>query len=991
MIEVEPPTKYFYRNKKLFKDYMETSFYRSPWCILILAISFIFNSQFHFSQPLSGNYTIGGGSPDFTTLQLAADALNARGVSGPVFFNLRPGTYSKNGGNNSVLLLDSTVAGLSSTNKITFQPDAAAGGTVDNVILEMNITNTSTADAALVLVSLDYITFRNITFREADASQFYFSKFVQLQKSSTFNPIIEGLEFNGCKFEGSVSNVTHKGIDLDIDVKDITIRGNTFIRLAFGIVSVTTSLASTGYLIIEDNKFLAGYFINGPAGSAMEISGQNIFIRKNILDFNGSVTNGYHGIVTSILPGTQKVFIEQNLVKGPVSKAMYLAGSGLAQPDSLIVANNMININAFQAWANEGAFGIWVYANKASILFNTIRVVGGNFNALGLNSNDCKVFNNIIIAKPSYGFNSAYAQYFNPQTANLQSDYNSIFIQPGSGWISTLVRSNGIAYNDLLQYYNATGLDSNSTSKDIEFVSPNDLHLTDCQSQDPEIRGIPIPGINVDFDEELRPATEPLMGADENDTRSYDMFGDPFIFALPGTALSIASGKFDNLLADGLAIPDYDNNRIRLFHYNGNRTFVHSGTLQTTFPNPTEVKFFDVNKDGYLDLISGFYTDWLEIWWGDGTGGFTGNSPQSLAGHVRSIEIGNDNINNEPRAFLTIDDGGFPADISWMAYIFYDQTNDSVDIHYFRKTGTNDPDTIFAVMDDMAIANIDDEPNDEIVALTIGIPSPFYIFDDITVLGTYYPYGIHYQYNFGNTYSYTPSSISIADFDGDGDNDILTTGYDWDELILIKNQGNLVFDDEEIIARQTRGFVVMDYENDGDLDIVTVNERLEENGISVYLNDGLGNFTVRENCYFPYADGRPWSIVASDFDLDGRTDIAITSTSDSLYVLYNLGSGTVGIQDQEIVELPTSFSLEQNYPNPFNPTTTIQFSLPQAGNVTLKVYNLLGEEVRTLFEDYKQAGKHSVQFNANNLASGIYFYRLQTGSFIETKKMILLR
>lgn len=961
--------------------------------LITLLLIFIMSYEI-FSQPLNGSYTIGGNSPDFATLQLAADALNARGISGPVFFNIRPGTYSKNGGNNTVLLLDSTVAGLSSTHRVTFQPDAASGGNVDNVILELNISNTSTADISLVLVRLDYITFRNITFREADASLNYFNVLVRFQSSFTFNPIVEDVVIENCKFEGSGSNITKKGIDLNIDVKDITIRENIFIRLAFGIVSTTTQVASTGYLTIEDNKFLAGFFIGGPAGSAMEISGENVFIRRNILDFSGSVTNGYHGIVASILPGTEKVFIEQNLIKGPVSKAMYLPGSGLAQPDSLIIANNMININAFQAWANEAAFGIWAVANKANILFNTIRVVGGNFNALGLNANDCKVFNNIIIAKPYYGFNSAYAQNFNPQTANLQSDYNSIFIQPGSGWISTLVRSNGIAYNDLLQYYNATGLDSNSTSKDIEFISPNDLHLTDCQSQDPEIRGIPIEWITLDFDGELRPETEPLMGADENDARSIAMFGDPFIFALPGTALSIARGKFDNLIADGLAVPDFDNNQVRLFHYNGNRTFTPSGTLQTLW-SPTETLFYDVDKDGYLDLIVGFYADRLQIFFGDGAGSFPRDSIRLTIGRVKGMTVGIHNYggNNIERVFLTIDDNNFLPQRSFMAYIdnnWLGQGRIVVDVLNIPG-GSIYPDTIYSLMDDLAMANLDSNPDHEIVALTIADFGAIYIFNDTTISGTHYSFGTHYRYGGFNTASYTSSSISINDFDGDGDNDILTTGYDWDELILIKNQGNLVFSDEVIVARQTRGFVVMDYENDGDLDIVTVNERLEENGISVYLNDGLGNFTVRENCYFPYADGKPWSIVASDFDLDGRTDIALTSTSDSLYVLYNLGGGTVGIKGEEVTKIPTKFELSQNFPNPFNPTTTIQYSLPFSEKVSLKIFNLLGEEVKTLTDDFQEAGKHSVQFNANNLASGIYLYRIQAGSFVETKKMILIK
>ncbi len=87
----------------------------------------------------------------------------------------------------------------------------------------------------------------------------------------------------------------------------------------------------------------------------------------------------------------------------------------------------------------------------------------------------------------------------------------------------------------------------------------------------------------------------------------------------------------------------------------------------------------------------------------------------------------------------------------------------------------------------------------------------------------------------------------------------------------------------------------------------------------------------------------------------------------------------------------TGFYLYQNYPNPFNPATTIQFSLPQAGNVTLKIFNLLGEEVKSLVNEYQQAGNHSLQFKANNLASGIYFYRLQAGSFVETKKLVLIK
>ena len=86
-----------------------------------------------------------------------------------------------------------------------------------------------------------------------------------------------------------------------------------------------------------------------------------------------------------------------------------------------------------------------------------------------------------------------------------------------------------------------------------------------------------------------------------------------------------------------------------------------------------------------------------------------------------------------------------------------------------------------------------------------------------------------------------------------------------------------------------------------------------------------------------------------------------------------------------------TYSLEQNYPNPFNPSTTISFSLASKSFVSLKMFDVLGREVATtIFEDLP-AGNHSYQWNAANMPSGVYFYRLQAGSFTETKKLILLR
>jgi len=112
----------------------------------------------------------------------------------------------------------------------------------------------------------------------------------------------------------------------------------------------------------------------------------------------------------------------------------------------------------------------------------------------------------------------------------------------------------------------------------------------------------------------------------------------------------------------------------------------------------------------------------------------------------------------------------------------------------------------------------------------------------------------------------------------------------------------------------------------------------------------------------------------------------------SVYILNLLCDYAQEITDVEGTNyVLTDFYLEQNYPNPFNNSTVIKYSIPQEGLVTLKVYNLLGEEVARLINETKQTGHYEVSFDATGLPSGIYFYRLQAGSFVETKKMVLLR
>lgn len=121
-------------------------------------------------------------------------------------------------------------------------------------------------------------------------------------------------------------------------------------------------------------------------------------------------------------------------------------------------------------------------------------------------------------------------------------------------------------------------------------------------------------------------------------------------------------------------------------------------------------------------------------------------------------------------------------------------------------------------------------------------------------------------------------------------------------------------------------------------------------------------------------------------------------TGDAGYSLGNIVNDNTTLAKKKYVKVnfigngvPITYSLEQNYPNPFNPATTIRYQIPKDGMVTLKVYDILGAEVATLVNEEKVAGKYEVNFNASNLASGVYIYRLNVSAYVNVKKMVLLK
>jgi hypothetical protein len=146
--------------------------------------------------------------------------------------------------------------------------------------------------------------------------------------------------------------------------------------------------------------------------------------------------------------------------------------------------------------------------------------------------------------------------------------------------------------------------------------------------------------------------------------------------------------------------------------------------------------------------------------------------------------------------------------------------------------------------------------------------------------------------------------------------------------------------------------------------------------IEIYFHDNDDGTTTHESAL-------GWS--------PNNTDLAWQSPTEWTYTFIGDRYGVVGVEDEKVSNVATTFSLEQNYPNPFNPVTTIEYSIAKAEKVKISVYNVLGQKVDELVNNKMQAGAYKVNWNASGFASGMYFYKIQAGNFVKTRKMLLMK
>ena len=405
----------------------------------------------------------------------------------------------------------------------------------------------------------------------------------------------------------------------------------------------------------------------------------------------------------------------------------------------------------------------------------------------------------------------------------------------------------------------------------------------------------------------------------------------------------------------------------------------------------------DFNRDGNMDVFFYGY-DGMKIGLGDGNGNFifttkpywfynfvsddlNGDGYPDIAGLKGAIYIPPDN-----------------STLNW-SISFNDGSGDFIDTVMYQISGGGRPEC-------MITTDLDNDGDIDIVIASHPLVNPNGIFGINGFIvcnndgkGVFSNFQLYPEYNYLS--AFFPYYIYSSDYNNDAFNDlvIISSGSG---LVAI-NLGNGTFGYTETDVRffwpPELASVISggDIDGDGWIDIVISGyEWPPEFQIPYYAA------TLNYDSYFIqsfediYLDTLPTGYILAtevvDLNFDNRLDII--HSGEGVYITFNKDTVS-SVNDNQ--SKPEEFYLSQNYPNPFNPSTKIKFIIPTVETTrrvvftTLKVYDLLGNEIATLVNEEKQSGIYEVEFNAANLSSGIYFYQLQAGGFISTKKLVLLK
>jgi len=369
----------------------------------------------------------------------------------------------------------------------------------------------------------------------------------------------------------------------------------------------------------------------------------------------------------------------------------------------------------------------------------------------------------------------------------------------------------------------------------------------------------------------------------------------------------------------------------------------------------TSVYAIDVDGDGDMDVLSASYLDAKIAWYkNDGNQNFTPHTITTdalTAYSVYAVDVDDDG-DMDVLSASTGDDK-----IAW----YENDGNENFTPHTIT-TGADRAETVFAV-------DVDGDGDMDVLSASTSDNK------------------IAWYENDGNE-NFTPhtitrnaiwaSSVYAADVDGDGDIDVLSSSRGDDKIAWYENLS------PPIPVELTSFTANVNAEGNVLLNWTTATE-ISNQMFEIQRKKQLGNyFTIG------YVNGHGTTTELQEYSYTDR----IVEQEKYYYRLKQIDfDGSFEYSDEIEIDVtgPLTFSLEQNYPNPFNPSTIISYGIPVKSKVVLKVFDVLGKEVATLLNEEKPAGQYSIEFNAKDLPSGIYFYKLQAGSFVETKKMILIK
>gem|GEM_PF-3660247 len=921
---------------------------------------------------MNGTYTIGGDNPDFDSFKDASDSLKNKGISGAVIFNIRQGVYLENNGDDPVLTLDQ-VNGVSSVNTITFQPDPVSGASVENVILKRD--SSSASANPIVVVSCDHLILRNITILDADSVGASSITAISLQQSFV-NLRLDSVTVEGCRILGSFRGPafsTRYGITAP-HTTALLLRDNLIDGCSVAFELGNQNDFSESPRVTGNRILRSTYWITGTpqfAGQSISIRRcNNAVITNNIIDYQYIGGGSLAGIS---LNEVNNFTLESNIVRNRSFTDVLFTGISVGGHIGRIVNNMISGIDAgYRTGLNVTGDSIQIFHNSVYLPQSNNLPWFTTSSAFELNGEHHDIRNNIFIDLRVTG-GHVFAMRINALSNNYFNNNNLV----SAGY--AVVQSPGVNYANLIEWQ-VTGNDLNSISEMPSFANDwSDLHLTSCSKNDNQLRRARITGVDVDIDGDERQDSS-FIGADEAQPDPV-YFKDELRLAYDQTAFSSTSGNFDSDSDLDIAVAYWENSKIEFWESDGNNGFTKSTSIDVPF-RPTQVKFADMDNDTFTDLIVGGDTTTVFIFYTDGSGNITdtaaGASP--YLGRVRSFEI-SDLRKDGDLDIVVSKDMGFGTN---SGVIDFYENQDDADLRSFLSFYKTD--TTYKPLD-LVVTDFNGDDYPDVAALNSNT-------GDLNLYTNNFPGDDFDQPRIFSAFvNQTSSTSSIADldYDNDDDTDLAFISADSDSIMIFTNDGSGNFTNSVNVSSAgsaPRTIISIDADDDGSPDIITGNLPLDRYGVSVYRNQGNGEFELSSSCNTPTLSGVPVDMLAADLNNDDKIDLAIAG-GDTVFILHNQGYVFTSVKSNP--DHTKDYRLFQNYPNPFNPATTISFGLPYPQKVILKIYDVLGKEVTTLFDDYLSAGKHSLEWNAGNLPSGVYFFRIEAGNFIQSKKLLLLK